>query len=56
MSWQDWSATPDFRARRPQVLAVVRDLLGEDWLTPDRLRFGASSLLADIVNELAASM
>ena len=33
---------------------IVRSVLGEDWLTPDRLRFGASSLLADVIAELAA--
>ena len=32
---------------------IVRSVLGEDWLTPDRLRFGASSLLADVVADLA---
>ncbi len=35
-----------------EYLAVVRVLLGEDWLTPERLRFGASSLLGDVVSEL----
>ena len=32
---------------------IVRSVLGEDWLTPDRLRFGASSLLANVVADLA---
>ena len=34
-------------------LDIVRSVLGEDWLSPERLRFGASSLLADVVAELA---
>ena len=33
---------------------IVRSVLGEEWLTPERLRFGASSLLADVVAVLAA--
>ena len=33
---------------------IVRVVLGEDWLTPDRLRFGASSLLGNVVAALAA--
>ncbi|MYL03730.1 MAG: hypothetical protein F4011_06045 [Acidimicrobiaceae bacterium] len=36
-----------------EYLAIVGDLLGEDWLTPERLRFGASSLLGDVISELA---
>ena len=36
-----------------EYLAIVGDLLGEDWLTPDRLRFGASSLLGDVISQLA---
>ncbi len=36
-------------------LAIVRSVLGDDWLTPERLRFGASSLLADVVADLAAT-
>ncbi|MYH93292.1 MAG: deoxyribose-phosphate aldolase, partial [Acidimicrobiaceae bacterium] len=34
---------------------IVRSVLGEDWLTPDRLRFGASSLLGSVVGALAAA-
>ncbi len=34
--------------------AVVRSVLGEEWLTPERLRFGASSLLTSVIAELAA--
>ena len=34
-------------------LDIVRSVLGEDWLSPECLRFGASSLLADVVAELA---
>ena len=33
-------------------LAVVRAVLGDDWLTPDRFRFGASSLLDALLTEL----
>jgi deoxyribose-phosphate aldolase len=33
-------------------LALVAETLGTDWLTPDRLRFGASTLLNDIVLQL----
>ena len=34
---------------------IVRSVLGDDWLTPERLRFGASSLLGNVVSELAGS-
>ena len=34
---------------------IVRSVLGPEWLTPGRLRFGASSLLGSVVNELAAA-
>lgn len=33
-------------------LALVAETLGTDWLTPERLRFGASTLLNDIVLQL----
>ena len=36
-------------------LDIVRSVLGDDWLSPERLRFGASSLLADVVADLAAT-
>lgn len=32
-----------------QYLAMVKETLGDDWLTPDRFRFGASSLLNDVL-------
>ena len=32
---------------------IVRSVLGDDWLTPDRLRFGASSLLNNVIASLA---
>ena len=35
-------------------LNIVRSALGSEWLTPERLRFGASSLLGDVVATLAA--
>jgi len=31
-------------------LAIVREYLGPEWMTPDRLRFGASSLLIDLLS------
>ena len=34
---------------------IVRSVLGTGWLTPDRLRFGASSLLGSVVAALAAA-
>ena len=33
---------------------IVRSVLGEDWLTPNRLRFGASSLLGNVVAGLVS--
>ena len=36
-------------------VGIVRSVLGDDWLTPERLRFGASSLLGNVVAELAGS-
>ena len=36
-------------------VGIVRSVLGTEWLTPDRLRFGASSLLGNVVAALAAS-
>ena len=35
-------------------LDIVRSVLGDDWLSPERLRFGASSLLRNLVAEIAA--
>ena len=32
-----------------QYLCVLNETLGADWLTPDRFRFGASSLLNDVL-------
>ena len=34
---------------------IVRSVLGAEWLTPDRLRFGASSLLGNVVAALAVA-
>ena len=34
---------------------IVRSVLGPEWLTPERLRFGASSLLGNVVAALAAA-
>ena len=36
-------------------VGIVRSVLGDDWLTPERLRFGAASLLGNVVSELAGS-
>lgn len=33
-------------------LVIVKETLGEEWLTPDRFRFGASTLLNDILMQL----
>lgn len=33
-------------------LAMVKETLGDDWLTPDLFRFGASSLLNDVLMQL----
>jgi deoxyribose-phosphate aldolase len=35
-----------------QNLVVVHETLGPDWLTPDRFRFGASSLVNDLLMQL----
>lgn len=34
-------------------LMLMKEELGQDWLTPDRFRFGASSMLGDIERQLA---
>jgi len=34
-------------------LALMKEELGQDWLGPDRFRFGASSMLGDIERQLA---
>ena len=35
-----------------RYLVVLRETLGPDWLTPDRFRFGASSLLNDVLMQV----
>ncbi|CAN5222918.1 hypothetical protein BH18ACT14_BH18ACT14_20540 [soil metagenome] len=35
-----------------QYLVVVNDTLGPEWLTPDLFRFGASSLLNDLLLQI----
>ena len=35
-----------------QHLVIVHETLGADWLTPDRYRIGASSLLNDVLMQL----
>lgn len=36
-----------------QYLVMIKETLGDDWLTPDLFRFGASSLLSDVTLQLA---
>ena len=36
-----------------QYLVMVKETLGDDWLTPDLFRFGASSLLSDVELQIA---
>jgi deoxyribose-phosphate aldolase len=31
------------------MLVLVKETLGDDWLTPDRFRIGASSVLNDLL-------
>ncbi|KKL52275.1 hypothetical protein LCGC14_2287110 [marine sediment metagenome] len=33
-------------------LAMLKETLGDDWLTPDLFRFGASSLLNDVLMQI----
>jgi len=35
-----------------QYLCVLHETLGRDWLTPNRFRFGASSLLNDVLMQI----
>ena len=45
------------RLARPRpalhMLVLVKETLGDDWLTPDRFRIGASSLLNDLLMQYA---
>lgn len=36
-----------------QYLVMVKETLGDDWLTPELFRFGASSLLGDVTLQIA---
>ena len=36
-----------------EYIEIVRSVLGDQWLVPERLRFGASSLLGNIIAELS---
>jgi len=36
-----------------QYLVMVKEVLGDDWLTPDLFRFGASALLVDVTLQIA---
>jgi deoxyribose-phosphate aldolase len=35
-----------------KYLVVLNETLGEAWMTPDRFRFGASSLLNDVLMQI----
>ena len=37
-------------------LVMVKETLGDDWLTPDRFRFGASALLNDVLMQIVKSV
>ncbi len=37
-----------------EYVDIVRSVLGTEWLAPERLRFGASSLLGDVIARLVA--
>jgi deoxyribose-phosphate aldolase len=37
-------------------LVMLRETLGDDWLTPDLFRFGASTLLNDVLMQIARTM
>ncbi len=39
-------------AEAAAYLALAEDILGSDWPVPERFRFGASSLLGDVLREL----
>ena len=43
---------PHREAGDPVPRALVHETLGADWLTPDLYRFGASSLLNDILMQI----
>ena len=43
---------PPRRSRRSSTSCSVHETLGADWLTPDLYRFGASSLLNDILMQI----
>jgi len=37
-------------------LVMVKESLGDDWLTPERFRFGASTLLNDVLMQIAKTI
>ena len=43
------------RSRRSSTSCVLHETLGVEWLTPDLFRFGASSLLNDVLLQLRSS-
>ena len=38
--------------RAIQYLVLLYETLGEDWMTPERFRIGASSLLNDVLMQI----
>jgi len=37
-------------------LVMVKETLGDDWLTPDLFRFGASTLVNDVLMQIAKTV
>ena len=35
---------------------MVKETLGDDWLTPDRFRFGASTLVNDVLMQIVKTV
>ncbi len=46
------AASPRPRTRCCYTFSLIKDELGDDWLSPHLFRFGASSLLGDIERQL----
>ena len=42
-------------ATADQYMQIARDIMGDDWVNTDHFRFGASSLLVGLLNELGLS-
>ena len=54
--WLKYCVPAAYGGAREQIdsrsLCLLRETLGQDWLTPDLFRFGASSLVNDILMQL----